>query len=174
MKIAYSSVTGTGAIDHLMWRVAQRLAAMGLRTCGVVQINTERPQAALCDMDMQVLPDGPVLRISQRLGPGARGCRLEPAGLEEAAGLVVAGLTQGPDVLIVNKFGKHEAEGRGFRPVIAEAMSLNVPVLVGVGGSNLTAFLDFVGDMAEVLPPEEEALLGWVARCHSEMRSGRA
>ena len=28
----------------------------------------------------------------------------------------------GADVLIVNKFGKHEAEGRGFRMVVAEAL----------------------------------------------------
>jgi hypothetical protein len=60
---------------------------------------------------VRVLPEGAILRISQVLGPQARGCRLVPAALETAVVLVVAGLSCGADLLIVNKFGKHEAEG---------------------------------------------------------------
>ena len=174
MQIAYVSASGSGAVDRLVLRLARRLAAMGLRTSGIVQINTERPDSAVCDMDVQVLPDGPVLRISQRLGPGARGCRLEPAALEEAAGLVLAGLARGADVLIVNKFGKHEADGRGFRPVIAEALALDIPVLVGVSASNRDAFLAFAGEMAVALPPEDDALLGWMAACRGGMAAPMA
>lgn len=163
MNIAFTTASGTGALDDLLRGVALRLIAAGLRPCGVVQFNTERAQGAPCDMDVQVLPEGPVLRISQHLGPGARGCRLEPAALEEAAGRVLAALAEGPDLLIVNKFGKHEADGRGFRPVIAAALDRDIPVLVGVSPSNRQAFLDFAGDMAVALPPEQEALLGWIA-----------
>ena len=162
MQIAYVSASGSGAVDRLVLRLARRLAAMGLRTSGIVQINTERPDSAVCDMDVQVLPDGPVLRISQRLGPGARGCRLEPAALEEAAGLVLAGLARGADVLLVNKFGKHEADGRGFRPLIADALSRDIPVVLGVSKLSLPAFLDFAGETAEFLVPDVEKLLNWV------------
>ncbi len=171
MQIAYISASGPGAVDWLVLRAARRLATAGLRTCGIVQINTERPDSAVCDMDVQVLPDGPVLRISQRLGSGARGCRLDPATLEEAVGLVLTGLTQGPDVLIVNKFGKHEADGRGFRPVIAEALALNIPVLVGVSAANRDAFLAFAGDMSVALPQEDDALLGWLQGCRGGMNA---
>ncbi|SEL23818.1 Nucleoside-triphosphatase THEP1 [Roseovarius azorensis] len=169
MQIAYVSAPGAGAVDRLVLGMARRLTAAGLRTCGIVQINTERSGGAVCDMDVHVLPDGPVLRISQRLGSGARGCRLEPAALEEAAGLVLAGLARGADVLIVNKFGKHEADGRGFRPVIAEALALDIPVLVGVSASNRDAFLAFAGDMAVALPPGDDALPGWLTGCRGGM-----
>jgi glycosyltransferase involved in cell wall biosynthesis len=115
-------------------------------------------------MDVQVLPDGPVLRISQDLGPSARGCRLDPTALETAVGLVAASLAGGADVLIINKFGKHEAEGRGFRAVIAEALALGIPVIVGVNGLNLASFEEFAGGLASRLPPDCETLAAWASR----------
>jgi len=162
MRIAYTMSPGRGDTDLVLARLAAGLADAGLRTCGVVQINTERPDTPVCDMDVKVLPAGPVIRISQTLGPGARGCRLDPPALEEAVGLVSARLAAGADVLIVNKFGKHEASGRGFRDVIAEALARDVPVVVGVNGMNERAFLDFTADMASRVDPDADALRAWL------------
>ncbi|WP_349359790.1 DUF2478 domain-containing protein [Stappia sp.] len=162
MRIAYTMSPGRGDTDLVLARLATGLADAGLRTCGVVQINTERPDTPVCDMDVKVLPEGPVIRISQTLGPGARGCRLDPPALEEAVGLVSARLAAGADVLIVNKFGKHEAGGRGFRDVIADALARDVPVVVGVNGMNERAFLDFTADMATRVDPDADALRAWL------------
>ncbi len=162
MHIAYTMAPGRGDTDLILLSLAGRLAARGLRCCGTVQINTERSDAGPCDMDVKVLPDGPTLRISQDLGRDSRGCRLDPEALETAVGLVSASLAGGADVLIVNKFGKHEAEGRGFRETIAEALARGIPVLVGLNGLNLPAFEGFAGGLAVPLPPEEEALSAWV------------
>lgn len=161
MKIAYTMAPGRGDTDQLLYSLAHDLAALGCRTCGTVQINTDCGPHP-CDMDVQVLPDGPVLRISQNLGAAARGCRLDPSALETAVGLVGDRLTGGADVLIVNKFGKHEADGRGFRSVIAEAIALDIPVLVGVNAVNKAALLDFVGGEATALEPSNTVLVEWV------------
>lgn len=162
MKIAYTMAPGRGDTDLVLERLATDLAARGLRCCGTVQINSARADAGPCDMDVRVLPDGPVLRISQDLGPQARGCRLDPAALETAVGLVAARLSSGADLLIINKFGKHEAEGRGFRNVIAEAVAMDVPVLVGLNALNRPAFEIFTDCLAIELPPEPHALMAWV------------
>lgn len=162
MKLAYTMAPGRGDTDLILSGLARQLAARGLRCCGTVQINTERPDTGPCDMDVMVLPDGPVLRISQHLGRAARGCRLDPAALETAVGLVSARLAQGADVLIVNKFGKHEAEGRGFRDAIATALARDIPVLVGLNALNLAAFEEFSGGLAIALPPDGVALASWV------------
>lgn len=162
MKFAYTMALGRGEMDLVLERLATDLAARGLRCCGTVQINRKRADAGPCDMDVRVLPDGAILRISQNLGPQARGCRLDPASLETAVGLVAAGLSSGADLLIVNKFGKHEAEGRGFRNVIAEAIAMEVPVLVGLNALNRRAFDIFAEGMAIELPPEPAALRAWV------------
>jgi nucleoside-triphosphatase THEP1 len=162
MRIAYTMTAGRGDLDLLLAEAAAAARAAGLRVAGAVQTNSTRPDCHRCDMDVEVLPDGPVIRISQSLGPGARGCRLDAEGLETAVAEVARRLTAKTDLLIVNKFGKHEAEGRGFRDVIAEALALGVPVLVGANGLNRAAFLAFAGGLAEELPPTADALAGWI------------
>jgi len=165
MNIAFTKAPGKGDTDLLLFQLAHRLISDGLRVCGTVQINTERQREGPCDMDVRVLPDGPVLRISQNLGLGARGCRLDSAALESAVGLVAKSLQTGADLLIVNKFGKRESEGGGFRPVIAEALAAGVPVLVGLNTLNAAAFQSFAAGLAIELPAEPRALSRWIADC---------
>ena len=162
MKLGYVLARERGATDRLLARLAEACLARGLRLAGVVQTNTACSDSHLCDMDVQVLPDGPVFRISQSLGKEARGCRLDPAALEAAVGEVTKTLSPPPDLLIVNKFGKHEAEGRGFRDVIGQCMSDGVPVLAGVNGLNLDAFHDFTGGLADPLEGDAASLVAWV------------
>jgi nucleoside-triphosphatase THEP1 len=160
--LAFTMAPGRGDTDLLLEGLALQMAARGLRCCGTVQINTARADDRACDMDVRVLPDGPVLRISQDRGPGARGCRLDPGALETAVAMAARRLASGADLLIVNKFGKHEAEGRGFRDVIAEALSRDVPVLVGLNALNRAAFEAFADGQALSLPPDRRALAEWV------------
>ena len=164
MNLAYTMAPGRGDTDLILFKLATVLAARGLRCCGTVQINSERGDTGPCDMDVRVLPDGPILRISQDLGRASRGCRLDPAALETAVGLVAVSMGQGSDLLIVNKFGKHEAQGRGFRTVIAEALSKGIPVLVGINALNLSAFEEFAEGLATRLPPEPTALESWIVQ----------
>lgn len=116
MHLAYVMTEERGATDRLLSELAERLQAKGLRLAGIVQTNVECYDKELCDMDVRVLPDGETIRISQSLGAGARGCRLNPEALEQAVGQVSASLQSepAPQLLIVNKFGKHEADGRGM------------------------------------------------------------
>ncbi|MDF1856828.1 DUF2478 domain-containing protein [Pseudooceanicola sp.] len=166
MKIAYTMAPGRGDTDLLLYRLAQELIARGINTCGTVQINSEGPGSGPCDMDIQVLPDGAILRISQSLGKESRGCRLDPAMLEQAVVLCQARIAREPDllpdILIVNKFGKHEAEGRGFRSLIAEALARDIPVLVGLNALSQAAFEQFCAGIAVELPPNIGALRSWV------------
>ncbi|MFU8776118.1 MAG: DUF2478 domain-containing protein [Roseovarius sp.] len=162
MRIGYVIAEGRGGTDLLLHDVARAARARGLRLCGTVQVNTNCGDDRPCDMDVEVLPDGPVIRISQSLGPGARGCRLDPSALELAVAAAEARLAQGCDLLIVNKFGKHEAEGRGFRTLIAEALSRDVPVLVGANRLNAPHLVAFSGGVAEALAPDEARILEWL------------
>lgn len=163
MTIGFVMAEGRGATDIILSQLAARLAMQGVRLAGVVQTNTDRPQDHHCDMDVQVLPAGEVFRISQALGAGSTGCRLNPDALERAVIGVEAVLDAQTDLLIINKFGKHEAEGRGFRETIARALELDVPVLMGVNGLNLAAFQEFAGDLPVQIPATVADLERWVS-----------
>ena len=86
MKIAYTMELSRGYTDLLLAAVATELAASSLSFCGTVQINSDREDCTFCDMDVRVLPDGPIIRISQSLGKESKGCRLDPSALELAVG----------------------------------------------------------------------------------------
>ena len=162
MKIAFTLSPDRGATNLLLAELAEDLAGRGLRLCGTVQVDTERDEEHHCDMDVKVLPSGPTIRISQTLGKEARGCRLDPEALEQAVSLTEQQLNGNADLLIVNKFGKHEADGRGFRDTIGLALAKGIPVLVGASRLNADALNAYCDGMAIELAPEIGTLLEWV------------
>jgi nucleoside-triphosphatase THEP1 len=153
----FTSVDQGDAADKPVTRFVAELGRHGLRVAGVVQISVPCEGDHPCDMDLKVLPEGPVFRISQPLGKQSRGCRLDPDALE-AAVVHVSRSLENADVLVLNKFGRHEAEGHGFRQVIAEAMARDIPVIVGLNGLNKPAFLEFAGGLAHYLPPDADVM----------------
>lgn len=160
MRLAHISIAGRGETDRFLAAVAARLEMAGLRLAGTVQSNTARADRTRCDMDLRVLPDGPVYRISEDRGAAARGCMLDHGALEQTVAEVARRL-DGADLLIVNKFGKAESEGRGLVPVISDALARGLPVLVGVNGLNLPLYLDFAGGLSDALPATEETVAAW-------------
>jgi hypothetical protein len=129
----------------------------GLRLAGTFARETDDPS---CDMLLQVLPAGPVIRINQNLGLEAKGCRLDSGALEQAVTEVSARIA-GAQILVVNKFGKLEATGRGYVPLIADALARGLPVLMGVSALNLDDLLAFTGGMARELPKDPRLIADW-------------
>lgn len=156
--LGYICVEERGEADRILTALAARLRARLVRVAGAVQTNDPWRDDMPCDMNLHVLPADPegeaeVIRISERLGKGAEACRLDIGALEEAAALVEARIA-GAELLILNKFGKREAAGGGFRAAVARALEAGVPVLIAAGPVDSIGFLDFAGDMAERVAPE--------------------
>ncbi|WP_022703177.1 DUF2478 domain-containing protein [Pseudorhodobacter ferrugineus] len=154
-------VTGgtRGQADVVLAEVAAQLRGDGVALAGVVQVNEDFDPARPCHMDLHILTGVQVVRISQNLGALSKGCRLDPAGLEQAVGLVERALDLSPDLLIVNKFGKQEADGRGFRPLIGQALAAGIPVLTAVNTGNRAAFDAFADGLGIALPCAPKEIL---------------
>lgn len=142
---------------------AARLATAGVPVAGALAATRTDGQGRHAQgrqMDLRLLPGGGQTRISQDLGPGASGCRLDPGALENAVQRVAAALP-GARLLIVNRFGRTEAEGRGFRTLIGTALAEGVPVLTTLNPKWLADFRAFAQGMETELPPDPAALLDW-------------
>ncbi|MCP4820449.1 MAG: DUF2478 domain-containing protein [Shimia sp.] len=161
MKIAYTMAHGRGELDLLLAELAKRLQARGIATRGIVQTNSECAPDRLCDMDVQVLPDGDIIRISQSLGKEARGCRLDPDAMAHAVTEVARSMQTPYEVFLLNKFGKQEGEGGGFRDLIAEAAASGATVIAGTNPLNVEKFAQFADGMATEVAPDIDALLAW-------------
>lgn len=148
-----------GEADRILARLVSQLGDEGFRLAGAVQVNTDLGADCACDMDMLVIgEEATPIRISQSLGSGSSGCRLDPGALEMAAARVGNRLA-GAEILILPKFGRQEAAGRGFRTLIAHAVAEGVPVLLHVPAEQREAFAAFADGIGQRLAPE--MLAGW-------------
>ncbi len=161
MNIGIVSSEVLGRTDELISQTVARLQADGAVLAGIVKVPVSAKGDHPCDMDVRVLPDGPEIRITQSLGAGSTGCRLNPAGIAEAVAAVEGRGIAGAELFVLNKFGPQEAEGHGFCEAIGTALEHGIPVLVGVGKGSREALEGFVDGMGEVLEPEPEAIYAW-------------
>lgn len=135
-------------IGALFAQLAARAQKAGLRLGGAL----ERPGPAKgegrpCDMALEDLASGRKIQISEDRGVFARGCRLDHDALTRVCALVLSSLPS-RDLVLLNKFGKTEAEGGGFRCVISDALALEIPLIIGAPRHNLAAWRAFAGEIA--------------------------
>jgi nucleoside-triphosphatase THEP1 len=142
-------------VDLLMRRIARLLGGRGVLLAGFLQRNQPRPGRRRCDMILEELASGESIGISQDRGPLARGCHLDVGELLRGLELGRRALLMQPDLLMINKFGKAEGEGGGFRPLIAEALAREVPVLVAVPRRNMESWRLFASELSIEIPAEQ-------------------
>jgi len=147
--------------DALITRCATDLAASVYRLGGIVQSNAHRPGRRRCDMYVKDLLGGDEIKISFDRGNEARGCRLDPDAFARIDGWIERAVLEHVELLVINKFGREEANGRGLRTVLAEALIAEIPLLIGISPQNLSDFLTFVGDSATRLGPDIDAITAW-------------
>jgi hypothetical protein len=170
VHLASVTAVARGATDRVLAGVAERLRAEGLRVAGALRAAAPGDGPGHCNSALRLLPDGPVAAITQDLGAGSAACRMDAGALEAAVAEATRRLAaQGADLVVLNKFGISEAEGRGFRTLIAEALGRGVPVLIGVPETHRAAFERFAGGVAVALPAQEEAVLAW---CRAAIAAG--
>ncbi|MBW7962538.1 molybdenum ABC transporter ATP-binding protein [Bradyrhizobium sp. BR 10261] len=160
-------------IDSLLADIAQDLVRSGERIGGVVQRNVR--DGGGCQIGMQAidLMTGTEISICQPLGSGALACKLDAAGLAEAAVAVTRAIAADVDLIVINKFSKQEAAGEGLRDELADAIAAGIPVLTAVPEKCLEAWRSFTGDIGTSLLCERGAIEGWWRDLSSRMKRAR-
>ncbi|NVN87174.1 MAG: DUF2478 domain-containing protein [Rhodopseudomonas sp.] len=142
-----------------------RLRDSGVAVAGVVPASSGcRDGKPSCDMELEELATRIILQLSEDRDKRATGCRLDPAAVQEAAALISASIRNGPELLILNKFGRLESEGEGLCDVIGEAIELGIPVVVGVPQRNIGPWRVFTDGLAEEAPIGSPRLHRWLSR----------
>lgn len=164
--------TDSDTADRALRAIAHELQDRGFRLAGLVQHNERRADRSRCNMVLEELASGEQIGIAEDRGPLARGCALDVDRLLSAMQIVQDALAEAPDLVILNKYGKTESEGAGFRPLIADIVERRLPLLIGVPWRNVENWRLFAGEMTseyrlEDLPAGGAALcdaLGFVSR----------
>lgn len=154
--LLYDAKEDSGA---LLGSLALRLQAQGYRVGGVLQRQGGcGPHALLEAVDLMT---GERIGLCQSLGTGAVSCRLDHSGLAEAAMCLRRAADAGADLIIVDKFGKQEAQGRGMRDELCHAVLTGIPVLAAVSRKSLAAWHDFTGGYGTTLLCRDDVAGQW-------------
>lgn len=150
-------------VDAEIVKLAAQFNAADFQLAGFVQHARNRPGYSRCDMIIEEIATRTKFEISQDRGPQARGCRLNEDALLDAMQCAQNALDERRiDLLILNKFGKAECEGRGFRPLIIDALERGITVLVPVPLKNREAWQNFAGDFGVEIEIAEQMTFRWL------------
>jgi hypothetical protein len=101
------------------------------------------------------------VKISQSLGPAANGCRVDSSALAAAYSKIDQELDDGADLLILNRFGRCEAEGAGLRGLIEKAVDKSIPVLIAVRPKFVDQWNEFAGGYTQPIGSNHRAIIEW-------------
>ncbi len=153
-------IEGVSDIDTVLSDVAEKLKARGLKVAGLVQTRSWDSGDCGCkNMHLLDLNTGEPHLISEQRGPGARGCHLDWEALATLAQWLEQHVSEQTDILIINRFGRSECEGRGFRGVIEKAMLLGIPVIVAFREQYEDGWEAFHDGLARSSAPSVSAIL---------------
>jgi hypothetical protein len=142
--------------DRLLREFVRDLVTRGYRVAGLIQTRLGDGSAAVT-----VLPTGETIPLAQRFGPVPNSSSLGGCDLAEAAARIDSLIESGVDLVIINRFGKLEAEGAGLVDEIARAVSFDIPVVVAVPEFRFSEWLSFCRGMGVKLPCQNGSLQSW-------------
>jgi len=143
--------------DAILRGFATDLNGHGLRAVGMVQAG----QCADSSLSAVLLHSDETLLLAQDFDPHASGCRLDVDRLQNAGLRISSALDAGADILIINRFGKRERDGRGLCYLIERALKADIPVLIAVANHRFADWVKFSGGMSVKLACDRRALDEW-------------
>ena len=166
--------------NPLFAAVAAELQSLGYYPCGYLQTELTKGDGANRDIFLTSLHDRDAITLSRDLAQDDGNCVTDSGVLSEVAAKLDALLegriaahstTQStivPEILIVNRFGRCEAEGAGLRSVIEKACMGDIPVLIAVRPKYLDKWREFCGEYGQPLAADRGEILEW---CRQVIRS---
>jgi len=146
--------------DATLGGFAADLNAHGYRVVGMVQTG----QCADSSLSAVLLHNGEKLSLAQDAAPGAPGCRLDIGRLRDAGKRIADALDAGADIVIINRFGKRERDGKGLAYLINRAFEADLPVVIAVSREHFAEWIKFAEGMTVKLACDRNALDAWWRR----------
>jgi hypothetical protein len=143
--------------DRILREFAADLNVRGYRAVGMVQAG----QCADSSLSAVLLHSGEKLLLAQDFDPGAGGCRLDLGRLQNAGARIADALEAGADLMIINRFGKRERDGKGLAYLIERALGADIPVVIAVPSHRFANWIKFADGMSVKLRCDREVLQAW-------------
>jgi len=145
--------------DEVLRDFASELNSRGYRAVGLVQTGHHCLDAPR--LSALLVHTGEERQLFQNLGSGATGCRLDVGQLLDAGAQIASAIDRGADLVIVNRFGRQEREGKGLSYLVERALSADIPVEIAVPSHRFADWVRFADGMSVKLRCDRKALDAW-------------
>jgi hypothetical protein len=149
-------------VDAIFAEAVAILRRQGVTIAGLLQRFGETLPSGKRRMWLDNIATGAAIQLDRPDAPDDAACVLDPDALARASCVLRRAVALGPDVIVVNRFGQAEADGRGTRAVIAEAVHSGSLVLTAVRYNLLMDLEGFLGNPPHLLLPSAAAIVSWV------------
>lgn len=167
--LAAVRVADDADVETLMEEIMEALRESGCRLAGFVQRSIDHHDGRGPYLVLVNVRDNQETPLSAPRGyplsDTSRPCTVDDSVLADFAGRVTRDLDSDVDLLILNRFGRREKEGRGCRDEMAAALARDTPVLCVVRESHVDAWQTFGGDMVCCVEPDLAAVRSWYLDC---------
>ncbi len=151
-------------LSHCLADVVEQLRSRGLRVVGSLQRKRQGGEACCDAVEVEDLGLDQRVDVTENRGKGAEGCRLDIQALAkvvESIEMQIDSTDKPVDLVMVNRFGQAESEGRGMRAALNSAVSKSLPVLVAVKPRYLDDWNEWHQGGAVNLKPDADAIIDW-------------
>lgn len=146
--------------DRLFGEFVNRLQQTRNRIAGLIQLGG-RSGFAERGVPAIALPGRAAVFLPHNLGRVSDACYLDAGQLGEAKKRLSSAISDGADLVIINRFGKLETGGMGFVDEIKQAVSAKIPVLIAVPVERFMAWTRFSEGMGVKLQCSRERVDAW-------------
>ncbi len=141
-------------------KFVDRLKSKKLRVGGVLQealFNSAGEISGLDAVDVSSNRRIPISRPAKNDGE----CGLDVSALAETTGIIRKAISDQLDLVVVEKFGELEQNGKGLIDEILQTIAEGIPLLLSVPEAALPIWQERSGDLGSILPFNEEAFQQW-------------
>jgi Protein of unknown function (DUF2478) len=134
--------------DAILREFATDLMAGGIRAVGLVQLGHHCLDAP--KLSAVLVHSGEELPLY-----------LDVGRLLDAGSRVACAIDEGADLVIVNRFGRQERDGKGLSYLVERALSADIPVVIAVPSHRFADWIRFADGMSVKLRCDRAALDAW-------------
>jgi len=150
---------GTGDRMALL-KFVEKLKKQNTRIGGVLQEAIFDADGEITGLDAIDVATDRRIPISRASG-NADECGLDVAALADTSGIIRDAIDARVDLVVVEKFGELEQEGKGLIDEIMQTIVAGIPLLISVSKTALPLWQERSGELGEVLSFDESAFQHW-------------
>ena len=143
-----------------LMKFVEKQKLLKTRVGGVLQeaiFNSEGEVVGLNAVDVSTNRRIPITRPVKN----SNECSLDVSALAQTTGIIRNAISDRLDLIVVDKFGELEQNGKGMIDEILQTIAEGIPLLIAVPRAALPLWQERSGELGSVLPYSEKAFQQW-------------